>query len=178
VIVTVWMLAGLSLGLAPTIVRSVFLLESGLLNGICGFIAPAASAVFGVIIARRAARVAMLIGIYASMVGAVVIVTGVLQQTLSIMILGQIIAGVGFGAAFSATLRLIMPLVATHERAAVATGVYLVAYVAFGLPVVIAGLLAAPVGLLPTISGYGATACILAFIGLSAQVRISRKTRG
>jgi hypothetical protein len=178
VIVTVWMLAGLSLGLAPTIVRSVFLLESGLLNGICGSIAPAVSAVFGVVIARRAARVAMLIGIHASMVGAVVIVTGVLQQTLSIMILGQIIAGVGFGAAFSATLRLIMPLVATHERAAVATGVYLVAYVAFALPVVIAGLLAAPVGLLPTISGYGATACILAFIGLSAQIRISRRTRG
>jgi hypothetical protein len=45
VIAAVWMLAGLSGGLAPSMVRSVFNLDSGLLNGVSGFIAPAVSAV-------------------------------------------------------------------------------------------------------------------------------------
>src|SRR3954467_6320003 len=44
VIAAVWMLAGLSGGLAPSMVRSVFHLNSDLLNGLSGFIAPATSA--------------------------------------------------------------------------------------------------------------------------------------
>jgi MFS family permease len=47
VVAAVWMLAGLSGGLAPSMVRSVFHLDSGLLNGLTGFIAPAVSAVIG-----------------------------------------------------------------------------------------------------------------------------------
>lgn len=53
VVAAVWMLAGLSGGLAPSMVRSVFHLNSGLLNGLAGFIAPATSAVIGLVFARR-----------------------------------------------------------------------------------------------------------------------------
>ena len=77
VIAAVWMLAGLSGGLAPSMVRSVFHLNSGLLNGLAGFIAPAASAVVGLAFARLDPRRAMTIGIYASIVGAIGIVSGV-----------------------------------------------------------------------------------------------------
>jgi hypothetical protein len=59
----------------------------------------------------------MLIGIYASIAGTLGIVTGVLTGSLALMIAGQIVAGVGFGAAFSASLRLIFPLAAAHQRA-------------------------------------------------------------
>ena len=51
-IAAVWMLAGLSGGIAPSMVRSVFHLNSGLLNGLAGFIAPATSAVIGLVFAR------------------------------------------------------------------------------------------------------------------------------
>jgi MFS family permease len=169
VIAAIWMLAGLSLGLAPTIVRSVFLLDSGLLNGLCGFIAPATSAVTGVVFARFGPRRAMLIGIYASIAGTLGIVTGVLAGSLALMIVGQVIAGVGFGAAFSASLRLIFPLAAAHQRAGIVAGIYVVAYVAFGLPVVVAGRLAAPLGLVPTVAWYGAVTVLLALVGLVAQ---------
>ena len=49
---------GLSGGIAPSLVRSVFGLNSGLLNGLSGFIAPATSAVIGVMVAAstRGAR--------------------------------------------------------------------------------------------------------------------------
>ena len=178
VIAAVWMLAGLSLGLAPTIVRSVFQLDSGLLNGLCGFIAPMTAAVVGVTFARFTARRAVIIGIYASIAGVAGIVTGVVVGTLGVMIIGQAVAGLGFGAAFSGALRLIMPLAAPHERAGVIAGIYVVAYVAFALPVVITGQLATPVGLVPTIVGYGAVTGVLALVSLLAQFRTTRGARG
>ena len=69
VIAAVWMLAGLSGGIAPSLVRSVFHLDSGLLNGATGFVAPAVSAVIGLTFARVDSRRAMTIGIYASIAG-------------------------------------------------------------------------------------------------------------
>ena len=144
VIAAVWMLSGLSGGIAPSLVRSVFQLNSGLLNGLSGFIAPATSAVIGVMFARLDPRRSMTIGIYASIVGAIGIIGGVFAGSLAIMIIGQAVAGVGFGASFTASLRLIFPLAAAHQRAGVVAGIYLVSYLAFGVPVVIAGQLAEP----------------------------------
>ena len=71
VIAAVWMLAGLSGGIAPSLVRSVFHLDSGLLNGATGFVAPAVSAVIGLAFARVDSRRAMTIGIYASIAGSI-----------------------------------------------------------------------------------------------------------
>ena len=42
--------------------------------------------------------------------GAVGIITGALAESLAIMMIGQAIAGVAFGAAFTASLHLILPL--------------------------------------------------------------------
>jgi hypothetical protein len=100
-------------------VRSVFRPDSGLLNGISGFIAPATAAVIGLAFARVAPRRAMTIGIYASMVGAIV------------------------------------------------------SYIAFGVPIVIAGQLTDPLGLVPTVVWYTALTVLLALISLIAQIRIN-----
>jgi predicted MFS family arabinose efflux permease len=174
VVAAVWMLAGLSLGLAPTIVRNVFHFDSGLLNGLSGFIAPAVSAVVGVTFARVGARRSISIGIYASIVGVIGIVLGVTLGSLGVMMGGQVLAGIGFGAAFGGALRIILPLAAAHQRAGIVAAVYVVAYLFFGLPVVVAGQLAAPFGLVPTIVGYGAVTVVLSLISLSAQLGIGR----
>jgi MFS family permease len=177
VIAAIWMLAGLSGGLAPSMVRSVFHLNSGLLNGLSGFIAPATSAVIGLAFARVDPRRAMTIGIYASIVGAIGIISGVFAGSLALMIIGQAIAGVGFGASFTASLRLIFPLAAAHQRAGVVAGIYLVSYIALGVPIVIAGQLTGPLGEVPTVSWYTALTVLLALISLIAQIRIKRSTR-
>jgi MFS family permease len=174
VIAAVWMLAGLSGGLAPSMVRSVFHLNSDLLNGLSGFIAPATSAVIGLAFARLDPRRAMTVGIYAAIVGAVGIISGVLAGSLAIMLIGQAIAGVAFGASFTASLRLIFPLAPTHQRAGVVAVIYLVSYTAFGVPIVIAGQLAGPLGLVPTVFGYSAVTVLLALISLGAQLLLRR----
>lgn len=171
VIAAVWMLAGLSLGLAPTIIRSVFRLDSGLLNGVSGFLAPIVSAVIGVALGRFSGRQAVVIGIYASVLGAGGIMLSVVMGDVIVLFVGQALAGIGFGAAFSGALRLTIPLTAPHERAGLVAAIYLIAYVSFGLPVVLTGELTATVGLVPLVVGYGAATILLALVSLVAQYR-------
>jgi MFS family permease len=175
VVAAVWMLAGLSGGLAPNMVRSVFDLDSGLLNGVAGFVAPAVSAVIGLSFARVGSRRAMSIGIHASIIGAVGIISGVFAGSLALMIIGQAIAGVGFGASFTAALRLIFPLAEPHQRAGAVAAIYVVSYLAFGLPIVIEGQLVEPLGEIPSVVCYTALTIILAFISLIAQARLKRR---
>jgi MFS family permease len=169
VIAAVWMCSGLSGGLAPSMVKSVFGVDSGLLSGLSGFVSPAMSAVVGLAVARMDPRRAMTIGILATILGGIGIASGPLCGSLTVMIIGQTIAGAGFGASFAASLRLILPLAAAHQRATVVASVYLVSYLAFGAPIVIAGQLVEPVGLVPTVFWYTVTTVLLALIGLRAQ---------
>jgi MFS family permease len=177
VVAAVWMLAGLSGGLAPSMVRTVFHLDSGLLNGLTGFVAPAVSTVVGLAFVHVASRRAMSIGIYASIAGPIVIIGGVFANSLTIMIVGQAIAGVGFGAAFTASLQLLLPLAAANERAAVVSAVYVVSYAGFGIPIVIAGLLTDAIGIVPTVLWYSAAAALLAAASLGGQRLLGRNPR-
>jgi hypothetical protein len=93
------------------------------------------------------------------------------------MITGQAVAGVGFGASFSAALRLIFPLAAAHQRAGVVAGIYVVSYVAFGVPIVIEGQLAGPLGEVPAVVCYTALTVLLALLSLITQTRIKRRAR-
>jgi MFS family permease len=177
VVAAVWMLAGLSGGLAPSMVHSVFHHDSGLLDGLAGFIAPAVSVVIGLAFARVRPRSAMTIGIYASILGSIGIFAGASAGSLVTMFAGQAIAGLGFGAAFTAALGLVIPLVAPHERAGVVAGIYVVSYLGLGVPVVLAGQLTDAIGVVPTVGWYSVVVVLLALFSLGAQVRLKRHTQ-
>ncbi|MEU7243335.1 hypothetical protein [Streptomyces sparsogenes] len=49
------------------------------------------------------------------------------------------VAGIGFGAGMQGGMRTVLPLVAEHERPRVLSVLYLICYVAMGLPAVAAG---------------------------------------
>ena len=73
----------------------------------------------------------MMFGIHTCIVGAVGIAGGAVAGSLPAMIIGQAVSGAAFGAAFTASLRLIVSSAEVHRRAAVASAIYLVSYVAF-----------------------------------------------
>jgi hypothetical protein len=125
-----------------------------------------------VMFARLDPRRSMTIGIYASIVGAIGTIGGVSAGSLAIMIIGLAVAGVGFGASFTASLRLIFPLAEAHQRAGVVAGIYLVSYLTFGVPVVIAGQLAGPFGLVPTVFWYSTVTVLLALVSLRAKLKM------
>ncbi|MFI9047332.1 hypothetical protein [Streptomyces sp. NPDC053427] len=83
----------------------------------------------------------------------------------------------GFGASFSSAVRAVAPLVHPHERAGLFASVYLVAYLSFGVPAIVAGLLIAPVGLLGGFLEYGVAVLVVATVGLFAQYRVTTRDR-
>ena len=139
VTIAAWMLAGLFLGLVPTIIRDIFHIDSGLVNGFTVFLEPGAAAVAGFVFGRVAARRTTVVGGLAVFAGALVIVAGIVLGVLPLVWVGGLIGGVGFGASFSGSLRLLSPLARQHERAGLFAAVYVVAYLAFGVPVIVAG---------------------------------------
>lgn len=172
-----WMLAALSLGLGPSIVRHAFHIDSGLLIGFTVFVGPAASAVAGLAFMRAGSRDGMILGVMASIVGIAGILSGVLAGSLGLMVAGQVVGGIGFGAAFAAALRLVMPLAAPHERSGLVAALYILAYAAFSIPVILAGLLVPTFGLVPTVAVYGTATFLLGVISLIRQLGIRAADR-
>jgi MFS family permease len=172
-----WMLAGLFMGLAPSIIRDVLHIDSGAVNGVTSFVEPAAAAVAALVLGGLAARRAVVYGMGGVLVGTAVIVLGVAVGELPLLIAGGVIGGVGFGASFSGTLRSLAPLAAPESRAELFAGVFLVAYLAFGVPTIIAGQLIAPLGLLGAVLLYAAGILVAAIVGLVAQLRLAHRNR-
>jgi len=164
-----WMLAGLFLGLVPTIIRDILHLDSGLLNGVTVFLEPGTAAATGILLSRVTARRMTLLGGVTVLAGTVLVLAGVIAAWLPLLWIGGIGGGIGFGASFSGSLRILGPLAQPHQRAGLFAAVFIVAYLAFGAPAIIAGLLISPVGLLPTVVGYSAVIIIAATIGLIVQ---------
>jgi predicted MFS family arabinose efflux permease len=122
------------------------------------------------------AAVWMLAGLSGGL-GATGIITGVFAGSLATMFIGQAVAGVAFGASFTAALSLIFPLAAAHQRAGLVAGIYIVSYTGFGVPVVIAGQLTDILGEVPTVTWYTALTILLALISLIGQIRIKHGAR-
>jgi hypothetical protein len=170
-----WMLAALFIGLAPTIVTSIFGIHSGVIEGATVFVEPGVAAVTGFVLGRFAPRSVALIGGVGVLVGTVAIVAGIGLEVLPLVWIGGAIGGVGFGASFSGALRILGPFAQAHQRAELFAAVFLVAYLAFGIPAIILGQLVAPLGLLTTIIGFGVATIVAALVGILAQVRQARR---
>jgi MFS family permease len=175
VLLAAWMLGGLFMGLAPTIVLDIFHVHSGFADGATASIYPLAGSTAGFALGRLPARRAMVAGSAAVLVAAALIVGAVGLRALPLLLVGGVIGGAGFGGSFSGAIRLVSPLVEQHHRARTFAALYVVAYLAFGVPVLIAGQLIAPFGLLPTVIGYGALILAGAAAGLAAQRLAARR---
>lgn len=169
-----WMLAGLFIGLSPSILHGVFHLDSGLLNGAIVAVPPAVGAVAGLALTRAPARRTTVWAMAAIVAGIVLAGAGIAGATLPLLFAGATVAGAGFGAGFSAMLRILAPLAPNDKRAELFAGIFLVSYLAYGVPALVAGELIATVGLLPTVLGYAvaiAAAAIVALVVQAARVR-------
>jgi hypothetical protein len=75
---------------------------------------------------------------------------------------GTAIAGVGFGLAFQGSFRLVTALAEPDDRAGLVTAIYIVGYLAFSVPALIAGVATTTFGLHPTALVYSASLAVLA----------------
>jgi predicted MFS family arabinose efflux permease len=173
-----WMLAGLFIGLSPSILHGVFHLDSGILNGAIVAVPPAVGAVAGLALTRAPARTTTVWAMAAIMAGIALTAIGIGAGLLPVLFAGAVVAGAGFGAGFSAMLRIIAPLAPNDQRAELFAGVFLVSYLAYGVPALAAGELIGVVGLLPTALGYAAAIAVAAAVAMVVQItRLARSVR-
>src|SRR4051812_9095829 len=170
-----WMLAGLFIGLSPSILHGVFHLDSGLLNGAIVAVPPAVGALAGLLLTRAPARLTVVWSMAAILVGVAVAAVGIGAAILPLLFVGATVAGGGFGAGFSAMLRILAPLAPNDQRAELFAGIFLVSYLAYGLPALIAGELIGVIGLLPTALGYSAAIAVASVVALIVQAVKTRR---
>jgi len=173
--VAAWMFPAFFLGLAPAVLSVQFGLTGGLVAGFTAFLGPFTAAVSTFAFARYAPRRSTLTGLSLTLLGMIVVLVGVAQTWLPALWVGAVIGGLGFGGAFGGQVRLIAPQVQAHERAGVFAGIYTVAYLSFGVPVIVAGQLVPRWGLMSTFELYAATVIILAAVGVTIQASLARR---
>jgi hypothetical protein len=117
----------------------------------------------------------MALGTSALVVGVGIILLAITHASAAGFFVGTAIAGVGFGAGFQGALRTVLPLAAMHERAGVLSAIYVVCYLALGLPAVGAGFLVVHLGVLTTAREYGVVVMVLAAIALADVARPRRE---
>ena len=99
-------------------------------------------------------------------------------HTIALAAAGTVVAGVGFGAASLGSFGTLARLAAPAERGELFAVAYVIAYLAFSLPAVIAGVASSSVGLRTTALAYGVTVAVLGLAALAVQrTRAGRRRR-
>ncbi|MBD9630962.1 MFS transporter [Pseudomonas sp. PDM19] len=168
---SLWALGGFYLSLGPTLARQVTGLQVPMIGGglvsllcLCG-----ALAIFA--LRHQPAAVILRRGGLALIFGLLITLLGVDSGNLWLFFLGTAVAGLGFGGAFLGALRSVVPLAHAHERGALMASFYVLSYLAFSVPAILAGLAIQRYGLIATTNGYASLQILAASLVLLLSLR-------
>ena len=114
----------------------------------------------------------VLSGAVGLLAGVAVTVGGIEAPSTALFLVGTAIAGVGFGVAFLGEFRILSAMAPAAERARLVATIYVVCYLSFSIPAVIAGVVATDSGLHDASLGYAAfVGALSALAAASAVVR-------
>ena len=169
IIVASWAIGGLYMSLGPSVAAGVFGLSSHLIGGLVVTLLCAPGAITSFVLRKRpTAQVLAVAGVMLTL-GAVISIVGVEAGSFLLAGVGTLISGVGFGASALASFGTLAVLAAPEERGELFAVALVIAYVAFSVPAVIAGLAAGSAGLHTTALVYGSVVALLAAAALVAQ---------
>lgn len=124
------------------------------------------------VLQRRSARTISLYATSALAFGTAASIVALALGSYPAYVVSVAIVGSGFGTAFLGVLRTLMPHTASSERAAVMAVIYTVAYLAFGVPTIVAGLLVPVLTLSGTMTVLGAIIIALSLAATVLRLRI------
>jgi MFS family permease len=176
VLVAAWSLAGFYGSVGPAVVREVVGSNSLLLGGAALFVLAGSGGVAVLLLRTVDPRRVMIFGTSALLVGVGLTLLAISTSDTAVFFVGAVIAGSGFGAGFQGAIRTVVPHALPQERSGLLSTLYVVSYLAMGLPAVIGGFLVVDVGgLLPTAKEYGVAVMVLAAIALAGVLLPSRE---
>lgn len=170
-LVASWALIGFYASLGPTLVRRLVGSDSLVLGGgILTLLAGAGAATVWILRARLP-RNLMIAGTALLAVGTALTLVGIAERAVAVFVVGAALSGAGFGASFQGAVRSVVSLAAPHERAGLLSIVYVIAYLAMGVPAVFGGLrVVATRDLFATAHEYGLAVILLAALALAGTL--------
>jgi MFS family permease len=177
IIVASWALGGLYLSLGPSVAASLFGFGSHLIGGVVvtllwGTGSLTAFALRGWPTSRALGVSAILLS-----VGTALTLAGVETRVVVFGVIGTVVAGAGFGASGLGSFGTLARIAEPGERSKLLAAALVIAYLAFSLPAVAAGLAATSVGLHATTIVYSSGVVVLGLIALAAQGWRTRTAR-
>jgi hypothetical protein len=170
VAIAVWALAGFYASLGPTLLRTLVGTSSFVVGGLALAILAGSGAAAVVVLRDRSAAQLLRLGAVALFVGVAIVVAALSVQSLGTFLLGTAIAGVGFGSGFQGAIRTVVAPTSAGERAGVLSILFVVSYLAMGVPAMAAGArLAATGDIVATAREFGAAVLILAAGAVAAM---------
>lgn len=166
-----WATGGLFLSLGANIVRSELGGEAHVWQGLGVVLLAGVGAVTAFTLRKIAARSMVLFGTSALAVGTLLSLIALGLGSLPFYLVAAAVTGMGFGTAFSGVVASLAPRIPATQRADTFAVIYLLAYLAFGVPAVIAGSLVGVVGLETVCVGYGIVVIALAGIAFTLRMR-------
>jgi predicted MFS family arabinose efflux permease len=177
-LIAAWLLSALFLGLMPTILRLKFGISSPVVSGFAAFAEQGTGGAVAVALSKMKPQRLVFAGGLAIVAGIALFIGSVAATSLPLLWTGAVIGGAGLGGAFTGTIRSLVPLVEAQERAGLFSAIYLVSYLTFGIPVIVAGLLLSSIGVTAIALIFGAVTVVAAAAGVVTQLATARCTSG
>lgn len=177
-IIAGWATNGLFLALGAGLVGSELGGSTHTHAGIVIFALAISGVTASSVLQRRSARTISLYATSALAFGTAVSIGALALGSYPAYVASVAIVGSGFGTAFLGVLRTLMPHTASSERAAVMAVIYTVAYLAFGVPTIVAGLLVPVLTLSGTMTILGAIIIALSLAATVLRLRIPQAVAG
>ena len=177
VMIASWALSGLYLSLGPSVTAGLFALHSHLVGGIVVTLLCGTGAVTAFLLRSRPAPALLAPAAALLGLGTLVALAGLTTDLVVLCAAGTVVAGVGFGAAALATLGTFARIAEPHERGALFAVAFVISYVAFSVPAVIAGFAGTAFGLRGTTEVYALAIVVITAVALVLRLARVRAPR-
>jgi MFS family permease len=173
-IVAAFLETALFLGLLPIILVSVFHVTTPTVGGAVNFVMFAGATISAAITGGIPARRLRLVGNLGIAIGIVLLLAGLATGAIALVWASALLAGLGMGASFTGSIRGLVPEVEPHQRAALFSAIFVLAYLTLGGSAIVAGFIATTIGVGAMAAGFAVTIVVVALIGLvlSAGARV------
>jgi hypothetical protein len=121
------------------LVKHMLGVNTPLIGGVALFVVAACGGAAVLVLQHREPKDMMMLGAASLLVGVAITVLALPQDSIALFFLGTVIAGVGFGTGFQGAVRTVVPFAEPHERAGVLSIIFIISYIAMGVPAVAAG---------------------------------------
>jgi MFS family permease len=169
ILIASWALGGLYLSLGPSVAAGLLGLSSHLIGGLVVALLCAPASITAFALRGWPTERTLALGATFLLLGTAVGLTGVEDHSLTMAASGTAIAGIGFGASALAGFGTLARIAEPTERGELFAVAYVISYLAFSIPAVVAGFATTNVGLHETSSVYSAAVIAFSALALIAQ---------